>query len=154
QARPHLAGEPLDHAAGHDETSESSRLLEPDELADRLVTLVLRRLQEAAGVHHQDIGALGIERDVEPAPSELAEHDLAVDEVLRAAEGDETDRDHRGLILPFFAGGVLRRPAGTRRRAEGTRSLTESNSRTRYRRHSRVDRRDDTLLGSPLRRRP
>jgi hypothetical protein len=89
---------PLHETAGDDNPLALSRRLQLDGLADLLERFVLRRLEEAAGVDDDRVGAAGVGRDRQPVLGEEAEHPLAVDEVLRTAEADERDgTDRLGL---------------------------------------------------------
>ena len=82
-----LVAEAVDHAAGH------QHLLDPlalaaDHLQDGVDRLLLGLLDEGAGVDHHRLRRVEVVDHLIAAPGELAEHDLAVDEVLRAAEAD------------------------------------------------------------------
>ena len=58
-------------------------------LEDRIDRLLLGRVDEAAGIDDDDVRRVEIVRDLDLGfLAQLAEHDLAVDEILRAAEGD------------------------------------------------------------------
>jgi len=50
---------------------------------------------EAAGVDEQDVRVTGVGRDGESVPAQQAEHDLGIDEVLRAAQGNGCHRERR-----------------------------------------------------------
>ena len=49
---------------------------------------------EAAGVHHEHVGIVGARREFVAAARQNAHHDLAIDEVFRAAQTDESDLRH------------------------------------------------------------
>ena len=85
---------PLHHAAGHDETPAASRPLEIGHLEDGLDRLAASRIDEGARVHHDDVGLARIRGDRIAPSLESAEHHLAVDQVLGAAEADHADLDH------------------------------------------------------------
>ena len=61
--------------------------------------LVFRCFEEAAGVDDDRVGALIFVDEFETRLLEDAEHLLAVDKVLRAAEADETHTGDVGLLL-------------------------------------------------------
>ncbi len=65
--------------------------LELRHLEDGVDRLLLGRVDERAGVDDDDVGVAGVGGDLVPGLSRVAQHDLAVDEVLRAAERDEAD---------------------------------------------------------------
>src|SRR5690606_36687352 len=81
-------------------------LLELGHLEDGLDRLALRLADEAARVDHDDLGFVGLRRELvaRAAPGagaavqRDADHDLGVDPVLRATEAHEMDllRGHRG----------------------------------------------------------
>ena len=75
--------------AGDDDGAEPALLLEREHLADDAERLLAGRFDEAAGVDDDDIGAVGVGREGVAVLRQLAEHALAIDEVLRAAEADE-----------------------------------------------------------------
>ena len=77
-----------------------------ERLADRVERLIDRRVDEAAGVDHHEIGRLVGRGDLVAFRAQLREDALGIDQRLRAAEADEADP---------------RRPArGARRRTPGT----------------------------------
>src|SRR5207245_3406280 len=61
------------------------------QVEDGVDGLLLGGLDEAARVHHQHVGRLGVQDELVPAAGEHAEHHLAVDPVLGTAEGEEVD---------------------------------------------------------------
>ena len=52
--------------------------------------LLFRHVDERAGVDDEHVGEFGIRRERHAGLREVAHHDFGVDEVLRAAEGNET----------------------------------------------------------------
>ena len=68
-----------------------------ESLADRIERFLHRGIDEAAGVHDHEVGALVAGRDVVALGAQLREDRFAVDERLGTAERDETDsRSGRG----------------------------------------------------------
>ena len=92
-----LAAVLLDHAAGDDDAVDLAPLLALDLLEDRLDRLLLGLVDEPAGVDDDD-ARLGVRHDRVPRALQMPEHDLGVDEVLRAAERDDAD-GRKGLCL-------------------------------------------------------
>ena len=86
-----LGAVPLGEAAGDDDGLEATLAFEVDHGADGVQGLLFGGLEEAAGVDDDDVGLLVVGAEVEPTLGEVAQEDLAVDEVLGAAEGDEGD---------------------------------------------------------------
>ena len=66
-------------------------------LEDRVDRFFLRGIDERAGVHHEDVGLLGDGSDFHSVLQHTPEHDLGVDQVLRATQADHAD----------FGGGLL-----------------------------------------------
>jgi hypothetical protein len=62
-----------------------------DHLEDGVDGLLLGGVDEAAGVDDDDLGVFGAGGELGAVVVEQAHHDLGVDEVFGAAEGDETD---------------------------------------------------------------
>ena len=81
----------LRQAAGDDEFLAAPGLLQLGELQDRVHRLLLGRVDERAGVDHEHVGRRRVGGDVVAGLLDQADHHLGVDEVLRAAEGDEAD---------------------------------------------------------------
>ena len=81
----------LDEAAGDDEALGFAAvlLLVLDHLEDGVDGLLLGGVDEAAGVDDDDLGVFGAGGELGAAVVEHAHHDLGVDEVFGAAEGDE-----------------------------------------------------------------
>ena len=81
----------LDQAACHDQAASPADTLVLGSLEDRIDRLLLGRFDEAAGVDDQCLGLAGILRQLVPAGLEQPHHDLAVNQVLRAAQANESD---------------------------------------------------------------
>ena len=60
-------------------------------LQDGVYRFLLGRVDERAGVYHDDVGIFGAGREFGTGVSEHTHHDLAVDEVLGATEADKAD---------------------------------------------------------------
>ena len=60
-------------------------------LEDGVDRLLLRLVDEGAGVDHQHVGGRGIARQLMPRLLREPEHDLGVHKVLRTAEGDHSN---------------------------------------------------------------
>ena len=81
----------LRETSGHDNALERPVLLEPayvDYVVDRLL---LRALNERAGVDDDDVRLKILAHDLNSLIIQLAEHDLRIELILRAAERDEED---------------------------------------------------------------
>ena len=83
------------------ETAADYQLLArlPPGFKDRVYRFLLCRLDETAGVYHQHVGLIGISRDLEALRRSIAEHDLGIHQILRAAE-----TNHADLWRPVFTG--------------------------------------------------
>jgi len=81
----------LDEAAGYDDALGFSAelLLMLDHLEDGVDGLLLGGVDEAARVDNNDLGVFGARGELGAVVMEEAHHDLGVDEVFGAAEGDE-----------------------------------------------------------------
>ena len=60
-------------------------------VADGVERLVARRIQEAAGVDDDQVGAVMLARDLVAFGAQPRDDALGIDERLRASEADETD---------------------------------------------------------------
>ena len=58
---------------------------------DSVYGLLLGGINERTGIHHDDIRVFGVDRDTRAPGLQHTHHDLAIDEVLGAAQTDETD---------------------------------------------------------------
>ena len=74
-------------AAGDDHGAHLAGPLAFEHLLDHADRFLAGRVDEAAGVDHDEVGRLGIGNDGEPVLSEQAEHPLGIDQVLRATKG-------------------------------------------------------------------
>ena len=59
-------------------------------LENCLDRFLLGRIDERAGVDHEDIRVIGTRGDLHPARKHAAEHDLGVDQVLGATQADHS----------------------------------------------------------------
>ncbi len=93
----HLAceflGKTLRHAAAHDQLlagffAQAALLVRVEDCVDGFL---LRGVDERAGVDDEHVGLVGVGRDFHSVFQNAAEHDLGIDEVLRAAERDDAD---------------------------------------------------------------
>src|SRR5687768_2293422 len=82
---------PLHHAPDGDDRLAGAVLLETAGLNQRIDRLLLRRINEAAGVDDDDLGGPQIADVLGTAPDEAREVALAVDGILVATQGDESD---------------------------------------------------------------
>jgi hypothetical protein len=78
---------PIGHAAGHQDLLHAT-LFRSGDLQDGIDRLLFRLLDETAGVHDDRFGISDVVDDAVPPLAQLAEHDLAVHPVLRAAQTD------------------------------------------------------------------
>ena len=85
-----LVAVPLGEAAGDDQPRAVAVALVLRHLEDRVDRFLLGRVDERARVDDEHLGVAGVGGDLVPRVAREAEHHLAVDEVLRAAEGDES----------------------------------------------------------------
>ena len=65
-----------------------------------LIGFLFGLVDEGAGVDDDHVGVVGVGGDLVPRVAREAEHHLAVDEVLRATEGDKADF-HRPATIKF-----------------------------------------------------
>ena len=79
----------LGQAAGDDHAADVPLALQLEHLVDRGVRLVAGPLDEAAGVDDDEIGAGRLADQLVAVELQQAEHPLAVDQILGAAEADE-----------------------------------------------------------------
>ena len=87
---------PLGQAAGHDHAPRTAGPLQVEHLVDCGVRLLAGCVDESARVHDHDVGALRFADELPAVLAEQAEHPLAVDEVLRAAEAHHGKRAAAG----------------------------------------------------------
>ena len=80
---------PLGQAAGDDHAAQLAAALELEHFVDRGERFLPGRLDEPAGVDDDEIGPARVVHQLVAVELQQAEHPLAIDEVLRAAEADE-----------------------------------------------------------------
>ncbi len=83
----------LDQASGDDEALGAAAVLGlvPDHLEDGVDGLLFGGVDKGAGVDDEDFGVAGVGGELGSVVLEQAHHDLGVDEIFGAAEGDEAD---------------------------------------------------------------
>src|SRR5579863_7083504 len=86
----------LDEAAGDDELARGAGGFVARHLEDGVDRLLPGRVDEAAGVDDEDFGVLGARGKARAGAVEQAHHDLAVDEVLGAAQRNKAHGGSRG----------------------------------------------------------
>ena len=92
----------LAEAAGDDQQLAAAGFLVLSHLEDRVDGFLLRALDEAAGVHHQDVRLGGIAGEDVAVVCQKPQRGFGVHAVLVAAQGDHADGKglgHRGLQL-------------------------------------------------------
>src|SRR5205085_5691157 len=94
----------LDHAAADDQPLDALPLALGN-FEDGVDRLLFGGVDEAARVHDDDVGLIEVVRDRDVRfLAELTEHDLGVDEVFRAAQGDHPHAPGRLLFSDFTHG--------------------------------------------------
>ena len=81
----------LHHASRHDQLPRLAGFLVFGHLQNRVDGFLLGRIDEAAGVDHQDFGVARLRRQLVPALRQMAHHHLCIHEVLRASETYKTN---------------------------------------------------------------
>jgi hypothetical protein len=81
----------LSEPEADDEPAAGAVFLERRHLENRVDRLLLGRVDERAGVHHEDVGVGRVVRQLVTRLLSEPEHHLGVDEILRTTEGDETN---------------------------------------------------------------
>jgi hypothetical protein len=111
-----LALVPLHHAADGDDGAALARFLVASRFDNRVDRLLLRRVDEAAGVDEDDVGVGQVGGVRRAAVGQLGEVALGVDGVLVAAERDEADLHRASLAAAAGAetGAVVRVSNGIR----------------------------------------
>ena len=79
----------LGKAPGHDQAAARAVFLVPRHLQDRINRFLFRRVDEGAGVDDEHVGRGLVLDKLMPCIPRQTEHHLGVDEILRAAEGNE-----------------------------------------------------------------
>ena len=87
----------LRQAAGDDDGAAAAARFVRGHLRDDGAGLLAGRGDKGAGVDQDDVGVVGIVREGQALGHEHARHDLRVDEVLGAAEADQTDGGWWGI---------------------------------------------------------
>ncbi len=99
---------PLRQTAGHHHGANPPLFLEFQHLADDAQRFLAGGFDEAAGIDHNDISAIGIGHQHKAFRRQLAQHAFRVDQVFGAAEGDEGE----GSIYWHF---ILHEPLSSNR---------------------------------------
>ena len=86
----------LDHAPDGDDRAAPSLALEPPRLEQGLDRLLLGGVDEAAGIHQDDVGVRQIRHASRTASHERGEHPFGVDRVLVAPEAHEPQSGRAG----------------------------------------------------------
>ena len=81
-------------ASGDDQLAGAAEFFVFGHFDDGVDGLALRGFDEAAGVYHEHVGIAGAGREFVAAAGQNAHHDLGIDEVLRAAQTDESHLRH------------------------------------------------------------
>ena len=89
----------LDHASGDDQFLRAAEFFVFGHFQDGLHGFLLRGLDEAAGIDDQHVGFAGARREFVAGARENAHHHLAIHEVLRASQADESDFRHTARSL-------------------------------------------------------
>jgi hypothetical protein len=84
----------FDQAARHDQLARRAELLVLGHFEDGLNRLLFGRGDEAARVHHKHISLVSARSQLAAAARKDSHHHLAVDEVFRASQADESDFGH------------------------------------------------------------
>ncbi len=96
-----LLAKPLDQAARHNQFFRRAEFLVLRHFQDGLDGLFLRRFNEAACIHYQNFRFIRARRQFIPFARKDAHHHLAVHEVLRASQADESDLGHWLKFTPL-----------------------------------------------------
>src|ERR1035437_9240688 len=96
-----FVAEPLRETAGNDDgLAAMIRLAQLDGFKNRVHALLLRGVNEGAGVDDEGVGLRSVIRDFDTALEQRAEHDFGVHEIFGAAERNEADAE--GFGTGFF----------------------------------------------------
>ncbi len=90
-----LIAKSLDKASGDDELARRAKFLVLGHLQNRVDGLFLRRLDEAARIDDEDLGFIRSRRQFVAFARKNTHHHLAIHEVLRATQANESDLSHR-----------------------------------------------------------
>jgi hypothetical protein len=86
----------LHQAAGHDQFFRHAEFLVFSHFQNCVDRFLLRRRDEAAGVDDEHFGLFRARREFVPLARENTHHDLAIHEVFRASQADESGFRHEG----------------------------------------------------------
>ena len=89
---------PLDHAPYADDGAAGARLLQTPRFDECVDGLLLRRVDESAGIDDDDVGRAEIGGEFRPAIRELRDVALAIDGVFVAAEGEDRKLQSGGRL--------------------------------------------------------
>ena len=89
--RPQFLAVALGKAAGDHQPARPAVRLVLGHLEDGVDRLLLGRVDERTRVHHQHVGLGGLARDLVPGTFGKPQHHLGIDEVLGAAEGNQSN---------------------------------------------------------------
>ena len=89
----------FDHASGDDQFLRAAEFFVFGHFQDGVHGFFLRGLDEAAGVDDQHVGFAGAGREFVAGARKNAHHHLAIHEVLRASQADESDFRHYSAVL-------------------------------------------------------
>ena len=90
-----LRSKALHQAARHDQFFRCAKFLVLRHFQNGVHRFFLRRLNKAARIDHQHFGFVRARRQLVPFARKNTHHHLAVHEVLRASQADESDLSHR-----------------------------------------------------------
>lgn len=117
-------------------------LMDLENVPDRFL---LGRVDERARVHDDDIGLFRFGNDRHAGFMQVADHDLAIDEIFRAAERDETDLNHE-TRTENVAAETGRGGKKTRKKAANNRGIVERKTAPRCRGRHKEERWRGSLL--------
>ena len=90
-----LVAKAFDKATGDNQLAGRPKFLVLGHLQNRVDRLFLRGLNETARIDDEDLRLIRPGRELIPLARKNTHHHLAVDEVLRASQADESDLSHR-----------------------------------------------------------
>ena len=88
----------FDHAADRKHRATGAVLLQSCRRKDGINRLLLRGVDEAAGVHHHHFGVAEVGDQLAPVRHEIGQVPLRIHRVLVAPEGDQSELEHRGKV--------------------------------------------------------
>ncbi len=89
----------LGQASGDDQSLGAAEFLVFGHFQNGVDGFLLRRLDEAARIDDKDVRLARTRRDFVSRARENTHHHLAIHEVFRASEADESDFGHSGAVL-------------------------------------------------------